>query len=200
MVNPAPRLLEPPGPSALRFRAVLSVKEMRSLAASLSLDKFRKQLGPFALIQRPLKPDGKNYEMPAATAMANREDISQGMLGLLFEFEDLSVATLPPLTGLDELTVGRLPDCELVIDQPSVSKRHAVLRWDDEQNRCTVNDLGSTNGTYLNDCILVRRETMLRDGDILSFGDVQFWFLLTETLHHKLGSRTGSHKLGAHSG
>jgi pSer/pThr/pTyr-binding forkhead associated (FHA) protein len=179
---------------------VLSVKEMRSLAGSLSLESFRKQLGPFALIQRPLTPDGQNYEVPAATAMAKKADISQGVLGLLFEFEDLSVATLPPLTGVDELTVGRLPDCELVIDQPSVSKRHAVLRWNEEQKRCTLNDLGSTNGTYLNDCILVRRETMLRDGDILSFGDVQFWFLLTDTLHVKLGNKSGSHKLGAHSG
>ncbi|MGQ0505415.1 MAG: FHA domain-containing protein [Myxococcaceae bacterium] len=179
---------------------MLSVKDMRVMAATLSLEKFRKQLGPFALIQRPPSEAGRETGIPGQTAMAKQADISQGVLSLLFEFEDLAVCTLPPLGGVDQLTIGRLPDCELVVDQPSVSKRHAVLRWNGEQKSCTVNDLGSTNGTYLNDSILVRRETLLRDGDILSFGDVQFWYLLTDTLHRKLGSVSGSYKLGARSG
>lgn len=169
---------------------------MRALGGSLSLEKFQKQLGPFALIQRP-QEEGldatQKMGLPVNamhTAMAKPEDISRGILSLLFEFEDLQVATLPPLQESDELVVGRLPDCDLVIDHKSVSKRHAMLRWDEKSRRCSVKDLGSTNGTFLNDSMIARRETPLRDGDIVSFGEVQFWFLLTATLHTKLAKPT----------
>lgn len=179
---------------------VLSVKEMRALAASLSPAQFLKQMGPFALIQRPPKNVTAKFDVsPQQTLMAPAKNISQGILSLLFQFEDLMVATLPPLSGEDQLTVGRLPDCDLVLEDPSVSKRHALLRWDDRSARCTVQDLGSTNGTYLNETNIALRESRLRDGDILSFGDAQFWYLHTDTLHEKL-ARAGGGRLGSHSG
>jgi len=175
--------------------AVLSVKEIQSLAASLSEDQFKTQMGPFALIQRP-PPSLERSDDVAGTGKAHPEKMSQTVLSLLFEFEDLAVATLPPLKGIDELSVGRQPDCDLIIEDSSVSKRHAILRWNAEQRRCSVADLGSSNGTFLNASTGVERETVLRDGDILSFGDAQFWYLLTETLYGKLsrpgaGSRIG---------
>jgi hypothetical protein len=34
--------------------------------------------------------------------------------------------------------------------------------------------------------VRIRRETTLKNGDILSFGEVQYWFLLTDTLYVKL--------------
>ncbi|MFZ5468458.1 MAG: FHA domain-containing protein [Myxococcota bacterium] len=176
------------------------------MARSLQLERFRQQLGPFVLVQRPPgEAAGGTDKMGlpvnvAATKMARPEDISQNALSLLFEFEELTVATLPPLQGVDELIVGRQPDCDLVIDDGSVSKRHARLRWDEAAKRCTVQDLDSTNGTFLNASVMVRRESMLRDGDILSFGDAQYWFLLTETLYGRLSSVSGASKLGSHSG
>jgi pSer/pThr/pTyr-binding forkhead associated (FHA) protein len=177
---------------------MLSVKEMRTLASRLSAEKFKKQLGPFALIQRP--PNEKldttqKMGLPAnaqATTMAKVEDISKGILSLLFEFEELQVATLPPVSDAEELSVGRLPDCELVIDHKSVSKRHAALKWDAKMQKCTVRDLGSTNGTFLNSSLLMKKEAALQDGDIVSFGEVQFWYLLTDTLHAKLSGRSGT--------
>jgi hypothetical protein len=182
--------------------AVFSVKEMRNLALGLSLDKFRKQLGPFALIQKP--PDAgpiKTQLMGSdRTVMARAESISQGALALLFQFEDLIVATLPPVEMVNELTVGRLPDCDLVLDEPSVSKRHASLRWDAEHARCSLQDLGSTNGTYLNTATIQQREVTLKDGDIVSFGEAQFWFILTETLYARLGEGSSSRKLRSRSG
>lgn len=185
---------------------MLTVQEMRSLARSLPLEKFKKQVGPFALIQRPPGQSNPNETdkmglPPAAmtTRMSKPGDASAGALALLFGFDDLHVATLPPLSGVDELSVGRQPDCELIVDDPSVSKRHAVIRWDEKAKRCTVKDLESTNGTFLNASIMVRRETPLRDGDIVSFGEVQFWYMLAETLHAKLASQ-GAAKLGSRSG
>lgn len=174
---------------------MLSVKELRPLASRLDAAQFRKQLGPFALVQRPGPEHARTLsdDLPPGaqhTTVARPEQVTASALALLFQFDDLLVATVPPLQGEDELVVGRAPDTELNLEDGSVSKRHAVLRWDAATQRCTVQDLGSTNGTYLNASIRIRRETVLKDGDILSFGEVQYWFLLTPTLYQKLrGSR-----------
>jgi hypothetical protein len=171
---------------------MLSVKELRTLAAHLSAEEFRKQLGPFVLVQRPpgdFAGGTDRMGVPvnvARTTVVRPEAVSSGALSLLFGFDDLVVATVPPLQGVDELSVGRQPDNDLVLDDPSVSQKHAVLRWDAKAQRCTVQDLGSTNGTYLNASIRLKKETILRNGDILSFGEVQYWFLLTPTLYEKL--------------
>jgi len=187
--------------SKLRYAGrMLTVKEIRTLATSLSEEQFRVQMGPFALIQRPPTGAGKDSGATlAGTGKAHPEKMSAQMVSLLFEFEDLVVATLPPLNGVDELSVGRLPDCELMIKDSSVSKRHAVLRWSADKQRCSVTDVGSTNGTFLNAASAVQGETVLRDGDILSFGDVQFWYLLTDTLYAKL-SQHHTTKLRSRSG
>ena len=176
---------------------MLSVKELRVLASGLSPESFRKQLGPFVLIQRPPTeaPIGTDkMGLPASamrTTISKPGSVSAGALALLFQFDDLVVATVPPLHGVDELTVGRQPDSDLVLDDPSVSKTHAVLRWDATAARCTIQDAGSTNGTFLNASIRLRRETTLKNGDILSFGEVQYWFLLTPTLYEKITQTPG---------
>jgi len=81
-----------------------------------------------------------------------------------------------------------------------VSKRHAVLRWNKARARCTVEDLGSTNGTILNGSIKVKKETELRDGDVVSFGEAHYWFLLARTLYGRLSKALESNLLGSRSG
>lgn len=170
----------------LGSKAMFSVKELRELAKGLSAAEFMRQLGPFVLVQRPAKVDSMHDFDSGATQVVTLKAMSDGALGLLFAFNDLVVANLPPMKGQDELCVGRLPDCDLVLTHESVSKRHAVLRWSDAEKRCTVFDLSSTNGTYLNAEKQVTEETEVRDGDIVSFGQEQFWFLLSGTLHQKV--------------
>jgi FHA domain len=177
------------------------VKELRTLASKFSRAQFTEQMGPFVLVQHPPAlgaggtPSTQMMGLPVnvqRTTVAKPEKVSSGALALLFQFDELVVASVPPLNGVDQLTVGRQPDSDLVLDDPSVSKKHALLRWDAENQRCTIQDLGSTNGTMLNASVRLRRETTLKDGDILSFGEVQYWFLLTATLHTKLtGNQRG---------
>jgi hypothetical protein len=176
---------------------MISVKELRSLASGMTGKAFRQQMGPFVLIQRPPHTGGGGDtdklgipHQAMRTVVVKVGSVEAGALSLLFQFDDLMVASVPPLHGVDELSVGRQPDSDLVLDDPSVSKRHATLRWDEKSGRCTIQDLGSTNGTFLNASIRLKRETVLKDGDILSFGDLQYWFLLTQTLHDKLTRRS----------
>ncbi len=50
--------------------------------------------------------------------------------------------------GNGDHIIGRSPSADIQIDQDSVSRQHAKLRFDGEQ--LTVQDLGSTNGTFIN--------------------------------------------------
>jgi putative nucleotidyltransferase with HDIG domain len=68
------------------------------------------------------------------------------------------------------LRAGRLATLEIVLDDSSVSRRHAEIRSGDAGWR--VRDLGSTNGTYLNGTRLGPGEWSVRPHDIIRFGNV----------------------------
>ena len=67
----------------------------------------------------------------------------------------------------EELTVGRAAGCQIALDDTYVSQLHArVFRRD---NQFYVEDLGSTNGTYLNRK-KVTGPVAVRRGDRLQVG------------------------------
>lgn len=71
------------------------------------------------------------------------------------------------------LVVGRDAACDVLLDWPSVSRRHAELILSDET--VLVRDLGSTNGTEVNDTTIQQQQ--LRDGDLVAAGEVQLRYL-----------------------
>jgi len=64
------------------------------------------------------------------------------------------------------LTIGRLPDNILQIDNLAVSGHHAKIYW--EQNHYSVEDLGSLNGTYVNNQRVGK--AALKEGDQIVIG------------------------------
>jgi diguanylate cyclase (GGDEF)-like protein len=77
--------------------------------------------------------------------------------------------------GTEPLTIGRSPKCEVHIDQESVSRNHCRIRFEDGE--FLVGDLGSTNGTYVNDD-LVEMHGRLRHGDQLKVGRTILKFIV----------------------
>jgi hypothetical protein len=75
------------------------------------------------------------------------------------------------LPAADRVTIGRAPDCDCVISDPTVSRHHAELRRD--ASEWMIADLGSTNGTRLNGWRLTG-ETRVRPGDQVAFGSARF--------------------------
>lgn len=75
--------------------------------------------------------------------------------------------------GDETVTVGRLSECTVPLNDQNVSRRHAEIR--PNRGRFVVVDLGSTNGTMVNGT-RIHGETVLSDGDIISFGSTYVRF------------------------
>ena len=76
--------------------------------------------------------------------------------------------------GDDPCVIGRSSKCDVQVDQESVSRNHArISRLGDGS---TIRDLGSTNGTYVNDELV--DEIVLRDGDQVKIGRTIFKFIV----------------------
>jgi HD-GYP domain-containing protein (c-di-GMP phosphodiesterase class II) len=79
----------------------------------------------------------------------------------------------PPVrswSSSSRLRVGRLPDLPVFLEDESVSRQHAELTRTDDG--WVIVDLGSSNGTFLNDSRIGRTGQRVRKGDVLRFGRV----------------------------
>ena len=80
---------------------------------------------------------------------------------------------LQQLSG--EMRVGRSANCDIIIDDPGVSRRHAKIVV--VAMRVLVEDLGSVNGTWVNDQ-RVEGVVELADGDTLMFDKHSFKLMI----------------------
>lgn len=83
---------------------------------------------------------------------------------IIMKFNDAVIKEVP-LEG-EQLTIGRKPDNDLVIDNPAVSGHHAKVAR--VQSVYFLEDLGSTNGTFINEKKIDKKQ--LRDGDRVTIG------------------------------
>lgn len=75
-------------------------------------------------------------------------------------------------------TVGRAPRCGLLVEHPSVSKEHARLERAPEGG-LLVEDLGSTNGTFVNgQQLAAHAKHPVRPDDAVRFGRASMYHLL----------------------
>lgn len=87
-------------------------------------------------------------------------------------------------------TVGRSPDCVISVDFRGVSRKHFQVEMNAKV--ATLADLGSSNGTYLNNKKLEQTEQLTR-GDVIKIGNIAFKYipegdperLTYDKLHHE---------------
>jgi len=82
------------------------------------------------------------------------------------------------VVGPSGATIGRSRDCEVVLSDANVSRRHAaVVPAAASTSGWAVEDLGSTNGTKLNRRRIAER-TPLEPGDRIEVGTTELRFAL----------------------
>jgi FHA domain/zinc-ribbon domain len=83
------------------------------------------------------------------------------------------IAGQPFQPGEGKTLVGRSPECDIFLDDVTVSRRHAeIVREGDE---FTIRDLGSLNGTYVNRKRI--ESTALQNDDEVQIGKYRLTFL-----------------------
>ncbi len=110
------------------------------------------------------RPSGGAAGMPPAPAAE-----MTGPRFVLYEGKEVKEAW--PVVK-DEMRVGRSAECDIAIDDRTVSRVHA--RISRRPDRIVVEDLNSLNGTYINDDAIKRGH--VEDGDVVSFGNVALIF------------------------
>src|SRR5262245_19952080 len=76
-----------------------------------------------------------------------------------------------PLARGDAKIIGRSEQADVIVDEPSLSRRHAQVNVTAD-GVVTVEDLGSTNHTFIND--VQRKRGSLSSGDRVRFGSVEY--------------------------
>jgi hypothetical protein len=74
----------------------------------------------------------------------------------------------------ERTTIGRSPDCDIFLDDVTVSRKHAVLVARDGE--FFIEDQGSLNGTFLNRS-RIESSSRIEDGDELQIGKYRLTFL-----------------------
>ena len=71
-------------------------------------------------------------------------------------------------------TLGRAPDNDIILEDPKVSRHHAVIAFTGE--RYSITDLESANGAFVNGIMVRESNHPLRAGDVISLGDTELTF------------------------
>jgi DNA-binding winged helix-turn-helix (wHTH) protein len=139
-----------------------------------AVTKIRRALGDLAESPRYVETlERRGYRFIAViepiTARLAPVDPRSGVLGILrVVWADRTI----PLTDGANL-IGRDPAALIWVDSSAVSRRHARIVVTD--GGAMLEDLGSKNGTFLNDCRL-ESPTSLRDGDTIRIGPARLAF------------------------
>ncbi len=192
----SPPLREPPAEGVSRLinaggRVALAV--LQELAGSLSAAEFtaflrRPVLAGSGILEGTLGGPGRGGS-PALNRTVLFQPAEQAAGGVLAS-ESLRTAIYPLVKGVhaagreDLFSVGRAAGCDFIVPDPAVSKEHARIEIRSDGVR--LQDLGSTNGTWVNGRRLEGAPVALKDRDLVSFARCGFHLLEPASLHAML--------------
>jgi len=78
----------------------------------------------------------------------------------------------------DETLIGRNPKTDITLLDENISREHAIVLFDEENEGYTIEDLQSSNGTKVNGKRI--RSAELADADEIEIGSTRFRFLLKD--------------------
>jgi predicted component of type VI protein secretion system len=131
--------------------------------------------------------------VPASTMVFMHETISMmraeraEQVDKLMDHIELGSAVVPlrrkPDSLWDNITLGRASTADIVVNDPAVSSVHAHFVLEVDDHPVSVQDVGSSNGTFLNRHQLQPHELRpLGAGDCLRFGQTVFYYVTRSLL------------------
>ena len=137
--------------------------------------------------------DHRTQQFAATAVLPERPKVHAPASAAVIVYDGEEIGALFSLTK-DETVFGRTGECDVVLSEERVSRRHAVIRRaGDDGGEFELVDLNSTNGTYLNGEPVTR--AVLRDGDKIAIGgstlkfafldeqDISFQSKIVEMIH-----------------
>jgi hypothetical protein len=159
------------------------LEAFRDDARGLSDADFQARHGNAFLLLSAIPPRSSKDTFSTHLELAGEEDGNTGAL---------STWVYPLRSSVHLVTIGRSRDSDVVIQDRSVSRRHAVMKRCDD-GRFLILDAGSSNGTSVNGRNALTRgagpPTPLALGDTLRLGSLEFTFV------HAAGLREMAAKL-----
>ncbi|HKJ37572.1 MAG TPA: FHA domain-containing protein, partial [Anaerolineales bacterium] len=107
-----------------------------------------------------------NYGVSIGFTFYNPSETANSVAGFM------QAAQATQVEKISMLLIGRLDNCDVVLDAPEVSRRHAIIRK--LGDAYSLEDLDSSNGTYVNDELI--KATELHDGDLIQISNFRLLF------------------------
>ncbi len=115
---------------------------------------------------------------PRTSAPHQQNNVKQSgkpIVGFLYSISRTGVGEYWPL-HIGQNIIGNSSDCDIILGEGTVSQRHANLHINKmkkpEKTEATISDLGSTNGTQVNEnSVSVARPVECVNGDIITIGE-----------------------------
>ncbi|MEO0452790.1 MAG: FHA domain-containing protein [Verrucomicrobiota bacterium] len=134
------------------------------------------QSKPEAQKVKPSEEPVSNFSNRSRTTTPVDDPTRQQAMPRTMETDSVVIIKLPP-TDHDQFWVGRMSTCDMVIDDPSISRWHCQLRRDGDS--ILLKDNQSTNGCIVNQ--LPVDEARINPGDFFFLGNVFCTVQLTPT-------------------
>ncbi|RAL25086.1 hypothetical protein DL240_02405 [Lujinxingia litoralis] len=119
---------------------------------------------PGGVSEKPCTRDLLSDKRPRRPYRAEGEHVPK----LIYQDPEIGTEVIVEITPeVPEVTIGRNPGNIIRINNPSVSRRHTKFVY--EAGRCTLYDLNSSNGTYVNGMRI--QSQVLEHGDLVRVGE-----------------------------
>ena len=148
-------------------------KELKIIGKRKFKDKSRKKktVDVEEMIVRPASEPEPQRQIHPTVCLSDYREHPQGML--LYEGMERHNNII---IEKDSTRIGQGEDVDAVISKDTISHFHAVINR--ENKEFYLEDLNSTNGTFVNDEVLAYKEKkQLKPNDIIRFADVKFRFV-----------------------
>jgi len=165
-----------------------------STVAASSLADFLSKNPIGFLVERSEKFFDREVIFKFLTEVAEEKDVVEQMRkgstsARVLEARVLEIRKRKSFNDPDTITIGRSPHSDIILYNKLVSRTHGHLYVDIGTQSCTLADLGSTNGTFVNETKLTPYERcQLKDGDIIYFGtETKVVYFSSPAFHTFLG-------------